>query len=454
MTKGSIAGNIIKFAFPLLLGNLFQQFYNMVDTWVIGQTGQNDAYAAVGSVGPIINILIGFFMGLSSGAGVGISQYYGAKKEDDVKRAVHTSLAMTLALAALFTVLGIAGTPLLLKLMLKSEGEIYVFAKEYLAIYFAGVSGLMIYNMGAGILRAVGDSKRPFYFLVVSAFMNVGLDFLFVFGFDMGAVGVAVATIVSQFVSAALVVITLLRSEPCIRLELGKLKIDTEILKKVIMVGIPAAVQMALTAFSNMFVQSYVANVDLGAGIPAETAKTWSLGAWTSYTKIDQFIFLPVQSIALAVTTFVAQNLGTNDIPRAKKGVRIAFLMAVAVNVSLIVVVMAAAPTLAAIFNDDENIVHYASLLLRYLTPFYFCTTINQTFSAAMRGAGNSRAPMITMLCSFVLFRQIYLFVMSNYVSNALLPIGFGYPAGWIMCSVITLVYYKFFFKFHKGRLV
>jgi Na+-driven multidrug efflux pump len=213
----------------------------------------------------------------------------------------------------------------------------------------------------------------------------------------------------------------------------------------IVRIGIPAALQMALTAFSNVFVQSYIANVNAD--------KTACLGGWTSYSKIDQFIFLPVQSLALATTTFVGQNLGIGDVKRAKKGTLIAYLMSTAAASAIIVTVMAFAPTLAGIFNPDPGVVHYATLLLRTVTPFYLCTSVNQIFSAALRGAGNTRAPMIIMLCSFVGFRQLYLFVMSNYISNELLPVAMGYPAGWLACAITTLIYYLTF-SFEKSRLI
>jgi putative MATE family efflux protein len=437
MTVGSITRNIIVFAFPLLLGNLFQQLYNMVDTWVIGQTGNGGAYAAVGSVGPVINILLGFFMGLSSGAGVIISQYYGAKKYDNVKKAVHTAAGLTLILCVVFTVLGLVMTPILLEAMLKGnvgEGSVYHHAKEYLTIYFAGVSAMMIYNMGAGILRAVGDSRRPFYFLVVAAITNTVLDLVFVFWLDMGVAGVALATVIAQALSAVLTVITLVLTDSCVKLDIKAIGIDKVTLGKVVKLGIPAGFQMSLTAFSNVFVQSYV------GGVVGD--QTISLAGWTSYSKIDQFIFLPVQSISLAVTTFVGQNYGVGDAKRVKKGSYIGFLMCIASALAIMIPVMIFTPTLAAIFNPDAAVVECATKLLRYITPFYLCCCFNQNFSAALRGLGNTTAPMIIMLTSFVGVRQLYLYLMSSFISNELIPIAMGYPVGWICCAVATVSYF------------
>ena len=438
MTTGGIAINLLRFAFPLLLGNLFQQFYSMVDTWVIGQTGNVGAYAAVGSVGPVINVLIGFFLGLSSGAGVIISQYYGAKNEKRVGDVVHTAIALTGILAILFTILGVLITPHLLTLMLSTKdgvGEVYPHAKTYLAIYFAGVSGLMFYNIGSGILRAIGDSVRPFMYLVVSSLTNVVLDLVFVFWLDWGAAGVALATIIAQGLSATLTIITLMRTSTCVKFSIKKLHIDIAILRKIFAVGIPAGVQMAITSFSNMFVTRYIG----GANGVQETL----LSGWTTYTKIDQFIFLPMQSISLAATTFVGQNLGNGDEKRAKKGTYTAFGMALCVTFVLISIIMIFAPYLAAFFNDAPDVVACSTLLLRYITPFYMFCCINQIFSASLRGAGRTGAPMIIMLVSFVAFRQVYLFVVSTWISNELLALAFGYPMGWGLCALLTLIYYK-----------
>ena len=224
MTEGNIVRHLIRFALPLLIGNIFQQLYNTVDTWVVGNYVSKEAFSAVGSVGPVINMLIGFFMGLASGAGVVISQYYGAKKYDQVRKTVHTSIVMTLALGVVLSVVGILIIPLMLRLM-KTAPEAVPEAATYLTIYFAGAMGLLLYNMGSGILRAVGDSKRTFYFLVVSALLNIALDFLFVVGFGMKVEGVAYATILSQGVSAALILAVLARGEDCIRLRLKDLQI-------------------------------------------------------------------------------------------------------------------------------------------------------------------------------------------------------------------------------------
>ncbi len=430
MTEGSIVKHLLMFAFPLLLGNMFQQFYNMVDTWVLGNYVSNEAYSAVGSVGPIVNTLIGFFMGLSGGAGAVISQYYGAGREDKVHDTVHTAMLMTLWLGVLFTATGLAITPFMLTMM-KTPDAVFDEARTYLSIYFAGILGLMVYNIGAGILRAVGDSRRPFYFLVVSALTNIVLDLLFVLKFNMGVAGVAYATIISQLLSALLVVLTLMRSNTCVRLKLSHLRIHGDMLAKIFKVGIPAALQMTVTAFSNVFVQSYINYFGEDC-----------MGGWTSYAKIDQLLLLPMQSLALASTTFVGQNLGSKQDKRARRGVSIALWLSIACMVVLMIPVLIFAPTLVRFFNDKPEVVKYGALLLRCISPFYALCCINQIYAGALRGSGNSRTPMIIMLSSFVVFRQLYLYVMANYISNELIPIAMSYPAGWLLASLCTIIYY------------
>ena len=440
MTEGNITRHIVSFALPLLVGNIFQQLYNTVDTWVVGNYVSNEAFSAVGTVGPVINMLIGFFMGLSSGAGVVISQYYGAKREQEVSRAVHTAITMTLILGLVFTFVGLAMTPIMLKLM-KTPAEVLPESTAYLTIYFSGLMGLMLYNIGAGILRAVGDSQRPFYFLVVCAVMNTVLDLVFVLVFHMGVEGVALATILSQATSAVLVIITLLRTDNCIRLRIKQLKLHWDMLKKIIIVGIPAALQMAVTAFSNIFVQSYI-NF-FGADC---------MSGWTAYAKVDQLLFLPMQSIALASTTFVGQNLGRNQPERTRKGVSVSLRIAVCATIIMMIPVLIFASPIVSFFNDKPQVIEYGALLLRWLSPFYVLCCFNQIYAGALRGAGNTRAPMVIMLSSFVLFRQVYLYFMAG-ICNEIIPIAMSYPAGWLLCSALTGIYYHRV-KLGKTRLV
>ena len=431
MTQGSVFRHLLLFSLPLLAGNIFQQLYNTVDTWVVGNYVSDAAFSAVGTVSPIINMLIGCFMGFSSGAGVVISQYYGAKKFDKVQQTVHTAIALTILLTVSFTILGITITPVMLRFM-KTPDEVFGQSSAYLTIYFSGMAGLLFYNMGAGILRAVGDSKHPFYYLVVAAVTNTILDLLFVIVFRMGVEGVAYATIIAQALSATLTMLTLMRTSSCVRLDWKQIRFHGAILRQIIHVGIPAALQMAVTAFSNVFVQSYINQFGKEC-----------MGGWTAYSKVDQLLFLPMQSLALAATTFVGQNLGIGQSDRARKGVRTSLVMALCSTVVLSTGVILAAPTLVAFFNKPPEVVTYGTLFLRHLSPFYLLCCVNQIYSGALRGAGNSRAPMVIMLASFVLFRQAYLYVVSHFISNTILPLAMGYPAGWLVCSTLILLYYR-----------
>lgn len=430
MTSGNIVSHILRFAFPLLLGNIFQQLYNTVDTWVVGNFASNEAYSAVGNVGPIINTLIGIFMGLASGAGVVISQFYGAHRKEDVQKAVHTSIVMTLALAVLFTGLGIVMVPFMLDLMNMPE-SVKPEAATYLNIYFAGIVGLMLYNMGAGILRAVGDSQRPFYYLVACAVINTVLDLVFVLYLDMGVAGVAWATVISQCVSAVLVIGNLMRSSSAVRIELKLLKLHWPTLKKIFSVGTPAALQMAVTSFSNVFIQSYV-NF-FGAEF---------MGGWTSFSKIEQFLLLPMSSISLACTTFVGQNLGSGQEARAKKGVSISMALSLGITTALGIPIVLLARPFVSFFNSKSEVVAYGTMLLQWLTPCYLLVCINGIHTSALRGAGNSKVPMIIQLLTYVAFRMVYMEIMSN-VCNEIIPIVMGYPAGWLLAVIANGIYYR-----------
>ena len=429
MTQGTIWKQLIYFAFPLLIGNLFQQLYNTVDSVVVGNFVSTEALAAVGSVTPIINMLVGFFSGLATGAGVVISQFFGAKNGQMLHKAVHTTLLMTVGLGVIFTFIGIFMTPMMLNLM-STPADVFDGAALYLRIYFGGVLGLMLYNMVSGILRAVGDSKRPLYFLILSSLLNVVLDLAFVLIFHWGIAGVAIATIIAQFISAFLLLVVLARSDEDYKLVLRDLKMDAEILKRIVRIGLPAGLQMAVTSFSNVFVQSYINRFGSAC-----------MAGWTSYSKIDQFVLLPMQSLSLSATTFVGQNLGAGNLSRAKKGTRVSMAISVAITAVLTVLLIAFSSQLLMLFNQDENVLYYGNIFIRYLAPFYVICCINQIFAGSLRGAGDATGPMIIMLLSFVVFRQIYLFVGSQFF-DSIIFVGLGYPAGWLACSVFMAIHY------------
>ena len=430
MTEGNIARLLINFALPLLIGNIFQQLYNTVDSIVVGNYVSKQALAAVGCTGPIINALIGIFVGLAGGAGVVISQYYGAKDRDMLHSSVQTTVALTLIMCVVLTALGVLFTPYMLLLM-DTPADVFPEAVEYLRIYFWGVSGLLLYNIGSGILRAVGDSTHPLYFLIFSALTNTVLDVLFVKYFRMGIAGAAVATIVAQGLSAMLVIGMLIRSTADYRIDPRRPQLKGSLLRKICAIGIPTAIQMGITAFSNIFVQSYINHFESSC-----------MAGWAAYNKIDAFALLPLMSLSMAITTFMGQNLGAGKYDRAKKGPLICLGISFGIVLLILIPLMIFAPQLVSLFNKEEEVLRFGTLFIRMISPFYLLCTINQVLAGALRGAGDTKSSMFIMLGSFVVFRQIYLFIVYR-LGGGIIPIALGYPAGWIMCSTILLLYYR-----------
>lgn len=436
MTEGPILKQIIDFSIPLLIGNIFQQLYNTVDSIVVGNFVGATGLAAVGSTSSIITTLVGVFTGLATGGTVVISQYYGAQDRKKLQSAVHTTITMVLILSVLFTILGMASTPLMLNLM-DTPADVYDQAQEYLLIYFAGISGLMVYNIGAGILRAVGDSRRPLYFLLVSCFINIILDLVFVINFNMGVAGVAWATIIAQFVSAILVMLVLMKTHGEYRLFLKKLRLDMPILRRIVAIGAPAALQTGVTSFSNVFVQGYI-----------NAFGSACMAGWSAYIKVDQFVVLPLQSIAIAATTFIGQNVGAKKMDRAQKGARSSMRLGMAVICAMIVGMVALANPLVKMFNSDPEVVRYGAMFIRWIGVFGFLSCINNIYAGILRGVGDSNGPMLIFLISFVAFRQVYLYITSHIFNNYLV-IAMGYPAGWLVASVLISVYYHKRMKIH-----
>lgn len=434
MTDGNIAKLLIAFSIPLLIGNVFQQLYNTVDSIIVGNYVSKQALAAVGCTGPIINALIGLFAGLSSGAGVVISQFYGAKDGEKLHSSVQTAIGLTLIMCLVITAMGVLLTPAMLRMM-DTPADVFPEAAEYLRIYFWGISGMMIYNIGAGILRAVGDSTRPLYFLIFSAVMNTVLDVVLVRNLSMGIAGAAVATVISQALSALLVMGLLSRAKTAYRVELLKIKMSGRILRKICDIGIPSALQLAITAFSNIFVQSYINRFESSC-----------MAGWTAYNKIDSFAMLPMMSLSIAISTFVGQNLGAGKLERAHTAPKYGLIMGLSFMAVMLVPLMLFAPVLTRLFNSEPEVVQFGTLFIRMISPFYIAFAINQVYLGALRGAGDTRSAMFITLGSFVVFRQIYLFIAYR-LGGGITAIALGYPAGWVLCSVLLLAYYYGFGK-------
>ena len=430
MTSGPIVRQLVAFALPLMLGNVFQMLYNTVDSIIVGNFVSKQALAAIGSTTMIVNMLVFFFNGFSTGAVVTIGQFYGAQKMEKLHKAVETTIAATFLLSLLFTIGGVLSVKPLLRMMSTPE-DVFEDATVYLRIYIGGISGLLIYNIGSGILRAVGDSTRPLYFLILTSLVNIVLDLLFVVVLGTGIAGAAIATILSQFLSAALILLMLTRTKDIYQLDWKELQMDGQILGKIFAIGMPAGIQSVLTAFSNIFVQSYINSFGSDC-----------MAGWSSYNKLDQFIMLPMQSMAIASTTFVSQNVGADNDQRADRGTVASLMLTCGITGVIIALLVGFAPESVRLFSPDTAVIAYGVLFIRTNVVFLIFNCVNHVLAGALRGRGDSRGPMIIMLSTFVGLRQIYLFVMTRYIVNTPRMVGLGYPVGWVSCCVVELIYY------------
>ncbi|NLI21109.1 MAG: MATE family efflux transporter [Clostridiales bacterium] len=430
MTQGVIWKQLLEFSIPMALGLVFQQLYNMVDAIVVGRFVGKEALAAVGSTGSIINMLVGFCAGLATGASVVISQCYGAHDHDRLHDAVHTAIAVTLILCAVMTGLGLLIVVPALRMM-ATPADVFDQAQQYLTIYFSGLTGLLIYNVGAGILQAVGDTRRPLYFLCFSAVVNTALDLLFVIRFRLGVAGVAYATILAQLLSAALVLIVLSQDSAPYGIRWGHLHIDPVILRRILKIGMPSAIQQAVTSFSNVFVQGYI-----------NAFGSACMAGWSAYSKLDTLILVPIQAIGMASTTFVGQNHGAKNMKRARRGTKQALLLSLAITALICALVMLLSRTLLTLFTRDADVLAYGQRFTLIISPFYLLLCFNQIYAGSLRGIGNARAPVIVMIGSFVVFRQLYLLV-NQWLGNAFVPMALAYPVGWLLCSSLLTVLYR-----------
>lgn len=431
MTQGSIWKHLITFAIPMAIGLIFQQLYNTVDAVVVGNFVGEAALAAVGSTSSIINMLVGLSAGLSTGASVVISQLYGAHENERLREAVHTTIAVTFILCAIATAVGILLVDPMLHMMQTPE-NVFPEAKLYLSIYFGGITGLLVYNMGSAILRAVGDSRRPLYFLIFSAVTNTLLDILFVVVFKMGVAGVGWATVLAQMGSAFLVLYALSHDNAAYGIRWRQIRINGGILKQFFNIGLPSGIQQGLTSFSNVFVQSYI-NA-FGSAVMA---------GWSAHNKLDAFVSAIAQSVSMASTTFVGQNYGAKDIPRARKGVKSAVILSICATMSMSALVMILAPTLISFFSPEAEVIAHGVKFINICTPFYVFLCLNQIQAGALRGTGNAKRPMTVMLFSFVLFRQMYLFTISRLIPNNMAVVAMGYPMGWMMATTLLYLCYR-----------
>lgn len=429
MTEGNIGKEILKFAFPLFLGNLFQQLYNIVDSLVVGNILGKEALAAVSSSGSLIFLLVGFVQGIFSGAGVVISRYYGAKDKERVESAVHTTVAFGFVMGIVLTVAGVLLTPVLLRLM-GTPADVINDSVLYFRVYFYGALGIVMYNTTSGIFQAIGDSRHPLYYLIVSAVTNVVLDILFVKYLSMGIMGAALATGISQFLSAILGFVKLLRIQDMARLRISKIRIKGNVLKEILHMGIPSGIQNSVISIANVVVQSSI-----------NAFGSLAMAGCGSYSKLEGFAFLPVISFSMALTTFVGQNLGAKEYERVKKGSRFGILAGVLLAELIGIILFIFAPQLVALFNRDAQVIAYGVQQSRTEALFFCLLSLSHCLAGVLRGAGKSRVPMFVMLIYWCVIRIIYIKTVTYFIPK-IGVIFWAYPLTWFLSSVTFLYYY------------
>ena len=430
LLEGDIKTGLLRFALPLFLGQVFQQLYNMVDALVVGNLCGENALAAVTSTGSLIFLIVGFFGGVYGGVGVVIARCFGAGDEYQVKRAVGTAVAGTLLSGAFLTLLGYFGSPVLLRWM-DTPAEVMGDAVDYLGIYFLGILFVVLYNSATGIFQAIGDSKRPLYYLIVSSVVNVVLDILFVGPLGMGVKGAALATVIAQGLSAALAFFRLSRAEGAWRVTLKGLCLDKELLKEMLRIGLPSGVQNSVIAFANVMVQSSV-NVFGSAAMAGNGA----------FVKLEGFAFIPVNAFGAACTTFVSQNIGARQFDRVKQGAKFSVMFSCGCAAVIGIVFFIFAEPLISLFGKSPDAVAAGVLRAHLCTPFYLFLACSHGIAAVCRGAGYSKVPMYIMLGAWCVLRVTYITIVTNLFHNISLVFA-AYPMTWAVSTACFLWYYN-----------
>lgn len=441
ITEGNIFRQLLLFFFPILFGTFFQQLYNTADAIVVGRFVGKEALAAVGgSVSVLINLLVGFFVGLASGATVIIAQLYGGRKAEKVHWAVHTSIAFSIIGGICMMLIGIAGSKWALRAMSTPEDVIGP-SLSYLYIYFLGTIPNLIYNMGTGILRAVGDSRRPLYFLIAGCFTNIILDLLLVAVFDFGVAGAAFATIVSQLLSAVLVLLSLMRTDDIYKLRWKQVKLDNRMMKRIVRIGIPAGMQSIMYNFSNIIIQ---------AGI--NTLGTDNVTAWAAYGKVDGLFWMTINAFGIAVTTFAGQNYGAGRIDRVRKGTGACMLIAVVMTITAGSGLYHYGHHLVRLFTTDTQVQTISMELLHFMVPTFITYIAIEVLSGTLRGVGDAWVPLVITGIGVCLVRIFWIvFVLPHF--NSIIGAAFCYPLTWSLTSLAFVMYYYFFSPLRRWRL-
>lgn len=431
ITEGVIWKQLLFFFFPILFGTFFQQLYNTADAVIVGNFVGKEALASVGGpAATIINLLVGFFVGLSSGATVIISHHYGAKDAQRVSDAVHTSIALSIAGGAAVMVFGIATARIFLAAM-NTPADILMPSLTYMRIYYAGIIPSIVYNMGAGILRAAGDSRRPLYFLIASCFVNIGLDLLFVAVLHMGVAGVAIATILSQTISALMTIIALMRTQDSYALVLRRIRFHKQFLVNIIRIGLPAGLQSAMYSVSNLLIQSAI-----------NSFGTDTVAAWTAYGKLDGIFWMIMGAYGVSITTFAGQNYGAGKIDRVKKSVRICLGLAAGTSLLLSFIVLRFSGTLLLLFTQDSEVISICQGMIRVVSPAYITYICIEILSGVCRGCGDALVPMLLTCFGVCVLRIAWIFLAVP-LHHEVATVAFSYPLTWTITSILFIIYYK-----------
>lgn len=430
ITEGVIWKQLLLFFFPIVLGTFFQQLYNTADAIIVGKAVGKEALAAVGgSTGTLINLLVGFFVGLASGASVIIAQLFGARQAQDVSRAVHTTIALALSSGALLTAVGLLCGGSILGMM-GTPQEVMAYALPYLNIYFLGMIPQLVYNIGSGVLRAVGDSRRPMLFLICAALTNIVLDILLVLGLNLGVRGAAIATVLSQVVSAVLILVSLCHAQPVYRLHFRRIRFHGDMLARIVRIGLPAGLQSVMYSLSNMIIQASVN----GFG-------TDVMAAWTAYGKIDGLYWMIISAFGVSITTFAGQNFGARRYDRMRRSVRVCLGMAAGVTVFMTALILAVGRPMLGMFTDDAHVVETGMSIIRLIVPTWITYLCIEILSGAMRGAGDSLMPTLMTLTGVCLMRVFWVTVVVPRMHQ--LPVlMLSYPITWVITSCMFIVYY------------
>lgn len=430
MTEGVIWKRMVMFALPIFIGNLFQQMYNTVDSLIVGNYLGSSALAAVSSSGNLIFMLIGFLTGIATGAGVIISRLYGAKDDLHLEKAVHTTVALGIVSGILMTIIGVVFSRQIL-IWMKTPDSVMSDSVAYLQMYFWGSLGFVMYNILVGILQAIGDSKHPLYYLIASSIINLVLDIVFIRYFYMGVAGAALATVISQFVSAILCFILLVRSKENYRVIINKIRFDKQQLIDIIRIGFPSGVQNSIIGFANVIVQSNI-----------NTFGEMAMAGYGAYTKIEGFGFLPITSFTLALTTFVGQNLGARQYERTKKGANFG-IIATLISAEIIgALIFIFAPSLIAAFDNNPDVITFGVDKARSCTLFYFLLAYSHALAAILRGAGKATIPMLVMMICWCIIRVAFLTVTIA-MTHSILMVYIVYPLTWFLSSLCFYFYYN-----------